>query len=55
VDFVRELRRVNGNIPVIVITGSPDAESDYDGLNVIFQQKPCPPEELIALVKSVVR
>jgi len=55
VDFVRELRRVNGNIPVIVITGSCDAQSDYDGLNVVFRQKPCPPEGLIALVRSVAR
>lgn len=52
--FVRELRRLNADIPVIVVTGSADAESDYDGLNVVFRQKPCPPEELIALVRSAV-
>jgi DNA-binding NtrC family response regulator len=54
VDFVRELRRLNEHIPVIVVTGSADAESDYEGLNVSFRQKPCPPEELIALVRSVI-
>ena len=54
VDFVRELRRLNRDIPVIVVTGSADAESDYDGLNVIFREKPCPAEELIALVRSTI-
>jgi DNA-binding response OmpR family regulator len=55
VDFVRELRRLNRDIPVIVVTGSADAESDYHGLDIIFRQKPCPPEELIGLVKSLIR
>ena len=48
--FVRQLRQVQRDIPVIVITGLPEVESEYDGLNVIFRQKPCPPAELIALV-----
>ena len=54
VDFVRKLRRLNGSIPVIVVTGSAEAESDYEGLNIVFRQKPCPAEELIALVRSVI-
>ena len=54
VDFVRELRQLNREIPVIVVTGSADAESDYDGLNIIFRQKPCPPEELIGLIKCLI-
>jgi DNA-binding response OmpR family regulator len=52
VDFVRQLRSFNPEIPVIVISGLPDVEEEYKGLNVIFRVKPCDPEELIALVRS---
>ena len=51
-EFVRQLRTFNPDIPVIVISGLPDAEGEYDGLNVIFRVKPCDPEDLIALVRS---
>ncbi len=50
--FVRQLRQVKPHVPVIVITGLPEVESEYEGLNVIFRQKPCPPPELIALVRQ---
>ncbi len=50
--FVRQLREVNSDVPVIVITGLPEVESEYAGLNVIFRHKPCPPPELIALVRG---
>jgi CheY-like chemotaxis protein len=51
-DFVRMLRQVNPDVPVIVITGLAEAEDEYAGMNVTFRQKPCPPTELIALVKK---
>lgn len=51
-DFVREMRSARPGVPVIVISGLAEAESEYRGANVIFRQKPCPPEELIALVRS---
>ncbi len=54
-EFVRRLRDIQPGVPVIVITGLPDAESEYAGLNVVFRQKPCPPEELIALVRESMR
>lgn len=53
-EFVRMLREVNPEVPVIVISGMPDAEQEYEGMNVLFRQKPCPPTELIELVKSAV-
>jgi DNA-binding NtrC family response regulator len=53
-DFVRAMRAAKPGIPVIVITGLAEAESEYRGVGVIFRQKPCPPEELIALVRSSV-
>jgi DNA-binding NtrC family response regulator len=52
VAFVRELRTFNPDVPVIVISGLPDADAEYAGLNVIFRVKPCDPDELIMLVKS---
>jgi DNA-binding response OmpR family regulator len=51
-DFVRALRSKNLHIPVLVVTGMPDVESDYDGLNVIVRHKPLPPQELIALLHA---
>jgi DNA-binding response OmpR family regulator len=51
-EFVRALRAAKSGVPVIVITGLAEAESDYQGLGITFRQKPCPPEELIALVRS---
>jgi CheY-like chemotaxis protein len=53
-EFVRALRAAKPGVPVIVITGLAEAESDYRGAGVTFRQKPCPPEELIALVRSSV-
>lgn len=52
VEFVRQLRSFNPELPVIVISGLPDAEAEYKGLNVIFRAKPCDPDDLISLVKS---
>ena len=54
-EFVRMLREVNPHVPVIVISGMPEAQQEYDGMDVIFRQKPCPPPELIALVQSAVK
>lgn len=51
-EFVRLLRAAKPGVPVIVVTGLAEAESDYAGLGVTFRQKPCPPEELIALVRA---
>jgi DNA-binding NtrC family response regulator len=53
-EFVAMLRQIDPGVPVIVISGMPDAEQEYEGLKVIFRQKPCPPPELIRLVESAV-
>ena len=48
--FVERLRVRLPAIPVLVVSGMPDAESEYASLNVLFRTKPIPPDELIALV-----
>ncbi len=50
--FVRALRQVRPAIPVIVISGLAEAEDEYAGLDVQFRTKPCPPPELIRLVRQ---
>jgi CheY-like chemotaxis protein len=52
-EFVRALRSFNPDIPVIVISGLAEAEQEYQSLSVIFRTKPCEPEDLIALVRSM--
>ncbi|HET9743758.1 MAG TPA: response regulator [Terriglobales bacterium] len=54
-EFVQLVRAVNPRVPVIVISGLPEAEKEYEGMDVVFRQKPCPPTELIGLVEAAVR
>jgi DNA-binding response OmpR family regulator len=55
VEFVRQLRSFNQEVPVIVISGLPDADTEYTGLDVIFRMKPCDPEDLISLVRNALK
>ena len=55
VEFVKQLRAFNQEVPVIVISGQPDADAEYAGLDVIFRNKPCDPEDLIALVRTALK
>lgn len=52
-EFVAELRNLLPSIPVVVLSGFPDVESEYSGLNVIFRMKPVAPDQLIALSESL--
>ncbi len=51
-ELVQQIRQLNTWLPVIVLSGMPDAETEYQGLDVVFRSKPFPPSELIELVKS---
>jgi DNA-binding response OmpR family regulator len=51
-EFVRTLRTINTTVPVIVVSGLPEIESEYEGLNVRFLPKPCFPQQLIGTVKE---
>ncbi len=51
-EFVRQVRAENAWVPIIALSGLPEAASEYEGLNVVFRQKPFPPSDLIALVHA---
>ena len=51
--FVSLLRRRLPTIPVLVLSGLPDVEAEYAGLGVIFRVKPIAPDQLLALVDSL--
>jgi CheY-like chemotaxis protein len=52
-EFVGELRRRGFTVPVGVLSGFPDAEECYEGLNVVFRLKPFDPAGLIQLVREL--
>lgn len=52
-EFIRRLRRLCPHLPVLVLSGLLDAEGEYAGLEVIFRVKPFAPDQLVALVKSL--
>ena len=52
-EFVAELRRRGLTLPVIVLSGLPDADAAYQGLNVVFRPKPFDPDSLIRLVQDL--
>ena len=51
--FVARLRLQLPNVPVLVLSGLPDAEAEYDGMNILYRLKPLDPEELIRLAQSL--
>jgi DNA-binding NtrC family response regulator len=51
-ELVQQIRQLNTWLPVIVLSGLPDAETEYQDLEVVFRSKPFPPSELIELVKA---
>jgi DNA-binding response OmpR family regulator len=54
-EFVRELRNIHPHMPVLVISGLDEAEAEYDGLGVLFRQKPLLPDALLASVHSLLK
>jgi CheY-like chemotaxis protein len=52
-ELVAEVRRLGFTLPVIVLSGLPDAETAYERLDVVFRLKPCDPESLILLVREL--
>ncbi len=52
-ELVRQIRASDIAVPVIVLSGLPEAEAEYEGLDVTFRAKPFPAPELIELVRSL--
>jgi CheY-like chemotaxis protein len=52
-EFVAQLRMRFPDMPVVVLSGLADAEDEYNNLDVIFRLKPCPPDDLLSLVRSL--
>jgi CheY-like chemotaxis protein len=52
VDIVRQVRSFLPKIPIVIVSGMPDLDSEYEGLNVVVRQKPIPPPELISLART---
>ncbi len=52
-ELVRLVRAILPELPVLVLSGLPDAEQDYADSPVLFRLKPFPPAELIRLTKHM--
>jgi CheY-like chemotaxis protein len=52
-ELVRKLRERSATLPIIVLSGLPEAESEYQGMDVCFRLKPIQPQELIELSRTL--
>lgn len=51
-EFARKVRSSQPNLPIVVLTGMPGAEEEYEGIHVIFLMKPVAPEDLVTTVRT---
>jgi CheY-like chemotaxis protein len=51
--LVAHLRQRFPTLPIVVLSGMPDAEMEYAGMDVLYRPKPIAPEELIRLTQSL--
>ena len=52
-ELVARVRELMPDLPVLVLSGLPDAEEEYAGMPILFRLKPFPPNELIRLVRHM--
>src|SRR5258707_13878773 len=52
--FVASLREICQQLPVIMLSGLAEAESEYEDLDVEFHLKPFAPEDLLATVARLI-
>lgn len=52
-ELVKKLRSDGFHLPIVVLSGLPDAELHYEDLDVLFRLKPFPPDALIELVHDI--
>lgn len=53
-EFVGELRKLDADVPVLVISGLEEAKEQYEGYTVLFQLKPLAPDLLLSSVHRLV-
>jgi CheY-like chemotaxis protein len=51
-ELVKKLREQT-SLPILVLSGMPEAETEYEGMDVYFRLKPMQPEELISLSRTL--
>jgi CheY-like chemotaxis protein len=52
-ELVKKLRELSTTLPIVVLSGLPEAESQYEGMDICFRLKPIQPQELIELSLSL--
>ncbi len=52
--FVTELRKLRPELPVLVISGLEEAESQYTGMGVTFRVKQLMPDHLLSTVQQLI-
>jgi CheY-like chemotaxis protein len=52
--FVRELRKIQPHIPIMVISGLEEAEPEYAGMDVRFLLKPLSPDLLLSNLRYLI-
>ena len=52
-ELVKKLRERFPTLPIMVLSGLPEAESEYQGMDVCFRLKPIQPQELIELSRTL--
>lgn len=52
-ELVKQLRERSSTLPIVVLSGLPEAEREYEGMEVYFRLKPLQPEELIELSRTL--
>jgi CheY-like chemotaxis protein len=51
-ELVRNLRSIS-SMPILVLSGLPEAETEYEAMDVLFRLKPIQPEELIRISRTL--
>jgi CheY-like chemotaxis protein len=51
-ELVSKLRSISA-MPILVLSGLPEAEAEYEGMEVFFRMKPIQPEELIRISRTL--
>jgi FixJ family two-component response regulator len=52
-ELVKKLREQSTTLPILVLSGLPDAQLEYEGMDVQFRLKPIQPQELIDLSRTM--